>query len=1208
MVRSRSTKRLALLIAIVFLSISAWSFWKAYAAIKTWTGAGISNPDPAFRNNSWTNRFNWSGNAVPVAGDDLVFGGSAQPVSQNNFPSGTSFESINIGGGHTITGNSLALNSGIIATTGTIATGTIKLNNDQTFNAPLANQGATIGSAIDTNGKRLNLTGPGNFVLGGVISGSGRVEKKDNGLTVLTGNNTYTGQTVVNAGTMIVNGSQPQSDLLQFGGVFGGGGTIGSLGVQSIGGTPSKLDPGNPNNGTAILNVGHMSVINDEISTIFKFDLNGTTPGSGYDQLNVTGAVDLGNSTSTLGLGLGFAPPPGTSFVLIRNDGTDRVDDNFAGLPEGATIDVNDLTFVISYKGGDGNDVVLHVRQTKTWDGGGTTNNWSDAANWTDNVAPSFGDKLVFPANAAQLTNNNDFPLNTTFDSIQFTGAPYTLNGHTIALTSGIIDTADFQINNTIRFGISLNRNVLVSKTGSAQLVVNNIETRGFTLTLDGSGATTFDAIISGTGGLTINGSGFVVTFGLNDNTFSGPTTVNAGTFAMLRSQNNSAVILNGGEFRPSANLKSLQANSGLIRPEGSWSSTGDVTFSPNVTLEVGLARTTTTVTETLVASGQVNLSNANLVLTPNFTVPPSAGDIFTIIRKDSSGPVQGTFNNLPEGQGIVVNGVPMVINYSGNDGNDVVLRVPVTRRWDGGSAVNSNWTTKENWEGDVAPLAGDSLEFPAGAARLNTVNDFPPSTLFNSVTLLGAGYSLTGNGVSLMGGVNETVTSGPDNQITVPVTLNASQSFVTAGPGGHRLSFGSISLGDKTLTLDGTGPCNIQGPIVGSGSIRRRGTGQSALTNNNTYTGPTTVESGTLVINGTQPNSAVTLTNGRLTGSGTMGPLVATGGTVRPSADSPLTIAGNVSLNQAVTLEIFIGKINNEVSLGRLNVNGSVNLGGSTLTVTPSSNAPAANTTSVIIDNDGSEPVNGTFSGLSEGAIITSGINQFQLSYVGGDGNDVTLRFLGSAPPTITSHPSNQSVLVGQPASFSVVATGSGTLTYQWQKNMVNIGGATAPTYNLQAAALIDNGARFRCLVTNSSGTTTSNEATLTVSSPPPVIITEENTDVAIALDSVTLVRDPFSLTNIHNMSIDQRTRLVFFIRNIDLLPSENMSAITARAEDAQLNQFPLTLEFVGKVAGFDFTQVVVRLPDNLPSAQTLLVSVTLRGQTSNKASIRMR
>lgn len=81
-----------------------------------------------------------------------------------------------------------------------------------------------------------------------------------------------------------------------------------------------------------------------------------------------------------------------------------------------------------------------------------------------------------------------------------------------------------------------------------------------------------------------------------------------------------------------------------------------------------------------------------------------------------------------------------------------------------------------------------------------------------------------------------------------------------------------------------------------------------------------------------------------------------------------------------------------------------------------------------------------------------------------------------------------------------------------------------------------------------------------------------------------------------------------MFFGRNLDLLPTENMSAITARAEDAQLNQFPLTLEFVGTVAGFDFTQVVVRLPDNLPTGQTLFVSVTLRGQTSNRARITMR
>ena len=55
--------------------------------------------------------------------------------------------------------------------------------------------------------------------------------------------------------------------------------------------------------------------------------------------------------------------------------------------------------------------------------------------------------------------------------------------------------------------------------------------------------------------------------------------------------------------------------------------------------------------------------------------------------------------------------------------------------------------------------------------------------------------------------------------------------------------------------------------------------------------------------------------------------------------------------------------------------------------------------------------------------------------------------------------------------------------------------------------------------------------------------------------------------------------------------------------------NIFPLTVEFVGKVPGFDWlTQVVVSLPDNTPVNQTLFVSVTLRGKTSNKVRIRMK
>ncbi len=213
-----------------------------------------------------------------------------------------------------------------------------------------------------------------------------------------------------------------------------------------------------------------------------------------------------------------------------------------------------------------------------------------------------------------------------------------------------------------------------------------------------------------------------------------------------------------------------------------------------------------------------------------------------------------------------------------------------------------------------------------------------------------------------------------------------------------------------------------------------------------------------------------------------------------------------------------------------------------------------------------------------------------------------------GGSSPSITTHPANESVLVGESASFTVGANGSSLLSYQWQKNMVNIGGATSPTFTLPTAALADNGDKFRCIVSNAFGTATSNEATLTVTAPAPILFTEQNTDVAIALDVVIMIRDPFPLNNEFNFTNDKRTRLMLFARNLDLLPNEDNSAITLRAEDAQMNGFPLTVEFVGKLAGFDFTQVVVRLPDNLPTGQTLFVSLTLRGQTSNRVRITMQ
>jgi glucose/arabinose dehydrogenase len=99
-----------------------------------------------------------------------------------------------------------------------------------------------------------------------------------------------------------------------------------------------------------------------------------------------------------------------------------------------------------------------------------------------------------------------------------------------------------------------------------------------------------------------------------------------------------------------------------------------------------------------------------------------------------------------------------------------------------------------------------------------------------------------------------------------------------------------------------------------------------------------------------------------------------------------------------------------------------------------------------------------------------------------------------GATAPTITSHPSNQSVAPGASVTFSVRASGTGTLRYQWQRNGANISGATASDYSIASVADTDNGARFRAMVTNDFGSVLSNEAVLTVTAnrAPTATITQ--------------------------------------------------------------------------------------------------------------------
>ena len=95
---------------------------------------------------------------------------------------------------------------------------------------------------------------------------------------------------------------------------------------------------------------------------------------------------------------------------------------------------------------------------------------------------------------------------------------------------------------------------------------------------------------------------------------------------------------------------------------------------------------------------------------------------------------------------------------------------------------------------------------------------------------------------------------------------------------------------------------------------------------------------------------------------------------------------------------------------------------------------------------------------------------------------------------PTISAAPGAVAVTEGEPATFSVVATGDAPLNYQWLRGGVDIGGATAASYTLASATLADSGAAFSVRVGNSAGSVTSSAAVLTVNAMTvaPVITTQ--------------------------------------------------------------------------------------------------------------------
>jgi hypothetical protein len=135
--------------------------------------------------------------------------------------------------------------------------------------------------------------------------------------------------------------------------------------------------------------------------------------------------------------------------------------------------------------------------------------------------------------------------------------------------------------------------------------------------------------------------------------------------------------------------------------------------------------------------------------------------------------------------------------------------------------------------------------------------------------------------------------------------------------------------------------------------------------------------------------------------------------------------------------------------------------------------------------------------------------------------------------------------------------------------------------------------------------------DVTLTpVSPPPPVLLTDDNTGRASALDSITLMREPFSITSAQNFfSSDKRTRVTLFGYNLELKNGEDLSAITVQVEDSQHTVHVLPVETAEEVPNFTWIKAVtVKLPDELQGAGNVFVKIGLRGILSNQAALSIK
>ena len=395
----------------------------------------------------------------------------------------------------------------------------------------------------------------------------------------------------------------------------------------------------------------------------------------------------------------------------------------------------------------------------------------------------------------------------------------------------------------------------------------------------------------------------------------------------------------------------------------------------------------------------------------------------------------------------------------------------PLSYQWFKGNnlianATSSTYTTPPTTAADSGDTFQVQVTNPGGMTPSNTATltvDPPPSitsqpqseivdvtkTATFSVSATGVSalsYQWQKNGVSISGATSASYTTPP----TTAADNGAMFQVLVTDLGGTTPSSSAALTVDSPPTVTSVAPNN--GPVAG-------GTG--------------------VTITGTNFAAGATVTFG-----GTAATNVAVVSATQITATTPAGSAGAVTV--AVTVKGQAGSL----------ASGFTYVAPPTVTNVAPNNGPVAGGTGVTITGTNfAAGATVTFGGTAATNVAVVSATQITATTPAGSAGAVTVAvtvngqagslasgFTYVAPPTITTQPVNQIVAVGNPAMFSVVASGTAPLTYQWQMNGTAISGATSASYTTPATTAADDGAMFQVLATNPGGTTPSSIVTLTV------------------------------------------------------------------------------------------------------------------------------